>query len=147
MSTSLQLSITPKEFRERFKSKVDPADYLFEFFAMREKEYGGSIKTSTFEILHNRSEIAGASGVYYEREGKLNIELTVYSHMIYVFIFLFISYLIGFISIYDFESSEKLPLLIICSISFLIFPVSILYSFRKKVKSAFIDFEREFLNW
>jgi hypothetical protein len=145
-STSLTLSMTPKEFREKFRNKVEQADYLFNFFAIREKEYGGSIKASTFLILHGGSEIAGASGTFFEKNDKLDIKLTVYCHMIYVFLFFFITYLIGFIALYNFNSSEKLPLLIICAVSFLIFPALSLYSFIKKVKIAFIDFERTFLN-
>lgn len=145
-SISAELSMTAKEFKELLKSKVDQADYLFEFFAIRDKKYGGLIKTDTFKILHGGSDISGAFGSYHEKGDKLSVHLIVYSHMIYVFIFLFISYLIGIILIYNYDSPQKSPLIIISGISFLVFPAWILYTFVRKVKIAFIDFKKVFLN-
>lgn len=129
-----------------FKSKIDQTSYLFNFFAIRDKEYGGSIKNNMFEILHGGTEVTGVSGNYTEKGDKLNVELIVYSHMIYVFLGVFISYLIGFIVLYNYDSSQRLPLLIICGISFIVFPSWILYNFRRKVKTTLNDFKRAFLN-
>jgi hypothetical protein len=153
-STSLELSMTAEEFKEKFKSRVGSETNFFGFSG-HHREFHGQIKQSTFKISRsssflNNTDLSAATGSYQTNDDKVIIQVMAYAPMTWIvlssIIILFISTIPLIVTAN--QPSGFVPAIIICSATLLMFfPLFVIFPHVRKLKKFLYDLEREFITW